>query len=67
MPRIFTFSFMGDASPAPPPAHVQPTKRGSFTTKLAKTGGPLEDVSNTTVSTTDASNEGKTNLLKLLR
>mmetsp|Transcript_7849 Transcript_7849/g.12932 ORF Transcript_7849/g.12932 Transcript_7849/m.12932 type:complete len:133 (+) Transcript_7849:1279-1677(+) len=57
MPRIFTFSFMGDVSPAPRPAHVQPTERGSV-------AGPLQNISNTKVPTTEVLNEGKTNLLK---
>mmetsp|Transcript_7495 Transcript_7495/g.12742 ORF Transcript_7495/g.12742 Transcript_7495/m.12742 type:complete len:198 (-) Transcript_7495:109-702(-) len=53
MPRIFTFSFMGDATPPPPrprTAYVQPTKRSSAATKSTK----LKDISNAKVPTTDA-------------
>lgn len=55
--------------PAPRSAHLQPqSQSGSSASKSAKTGqvrGPLQDVSNTKMPTTDAmAIKGKTKLLK---
>ena len=53
---------MGDTSPAPRSAYVQPHERAA--SKSAKTGkvqGPLQDISNIKMPTTDAvANKGKT-------